>query len=225
MTAANIQKVISLLHPSSSETKPITKKEACEVLNIAYNTTRLQKIIDGFLEKKAFSEKRKKQNRGKAASSTEIKQIAEDYLEGEPVSAIAKRLFRSPSFVKAIIERLGIPEKIPSSARSPLGDLLPDNCMAEEFVPGQKVWSALHNAPAEIIEELTTAKQDSQKGVATVDYEKKYSAKAYKIYVSELGGNSDDSLFPFIEKGGFYAYAAAYDLGSLKHLEEHGVSV
>ena len=80
MTAANIQKVISLLHPSSSETKPITKKEACEILNIAYNTTRLQKIIDDFLERKEYTEKRKSQNRGRAATPDEIKTIAQDYL-------------------------------------------------------------------------------------------------------------------------------------------------
>ena len=29
---------------------PITKKEACGILNIRYNTTRLKKIIDDYLE-------------------------------------------------------------------------------------------------------------------------------------------------------------------------------
>ena len=36
----NIAKVVSLLSGDS----PITKKEACEILNIRYNTTPLQKI-------------------------------------------------------------------------------------------------------------------------------------------------------------------------------------
>lgn len=223
MTAANIQKVISLLHPSSSETKPITKKEACEILNIAYNTTRLQKIIDGFLERKEYTEKRKSQNRGRAATPDEIKTIAQDYLDGDPLSEIAKRLYRSPSFVKAVIERLGVPEKVPASSRARIAEMLPENCVAESFVPGDKVWSATHNAPAEIIQELSTQYQNSKKGFETVDYEQKYESKVYQIYVKKVSRGSDE--FSLVENGGFYAYATAYDLGSLKHLEQYGVSV
>ena len=55
LDATNVQKVIDLLEQES----PITKKEACEILNIRYNTTRLQKIIDEHLEMTAFREKRK----------------------------------------------------------------------------------------------------------------------------------------------------------------------
>ena len=41
LTKANIAKVIDLLEAE----KPITKKEACGILNITYNTTRLGNII------------------------------------------------------------------------------------------------------------------------------------------------------------------------------------
>ena len=44
LTNDNISRVISFLRQDS----PITKKEACELLNIRYNTTRLQNIIDDF---------------------------------------------------------------------------------------------------------------------------------------------------------------------------------
>ena len=44
LTAANIERVISELRADS----PISKKEACSMLNIAYNTTRLQNIIDDY---------------------------------------------------------------------------------------------------------------------------------------------------------------------------------
>ena len=37
LDSANIQRVIDLLE----QDEPITKKEACEMLNIRYNTTRL----------------------------------------------------------------------------------------------------------------------------------------------------------------------------------------
>ncbi len=42
LDAANLDKVIALLESDS----PITKKEACEILNITYNTTRLKRIIE-----------------------------------------------------------------------------------------------------------------------------------------------------------------------------------
>ena len=42
LTETNIEKVIGLLE----QEKPITKKQACEILNISYNTTRLTKIIE-----------------------------------------------------------------------------------------------------------------------------------------------------------------------------------
>ena len=40
LTDSNIKNVISLLEAE----KPITKKEACDILNISYNTTRLNKL-------------------------------------------------------------------------------------------------------------------------------------------------------------------------------------
>ena len=42
LTETNIQHVMELLNADS----PITKKEACSILNISYNTTRLNKIIE-----------------------------------------------------------------------------------------------------------------------------------------------------------------------------------
>lgn len=44
----NVLRVIKLLE----DTNPITKKEACSLLNIAYNTTRLASIIDKYKERK-----------------------------------------------------------------------------------------------------------------------------------------------------------------------------
>ena len=52
---ATIKRVISLLESA----KPITKKDACAILNITYNTTRLNKIIQ---EYKSNEERIKKRN-------------------------------------------------------------------------------------------------------------------------------------------------------------------
>ena len=102
----NIQKVIGLLRQES----PITKKEACEILNIRYNTTRLQNIIDDYEDTLAFKTKRKDQLRGKPASEDEIKSVVQSYIEGENISTIATDMYRSPAFVKNIINRLGVPQ-------------------------------------------------------------------------------------------------------------------
>jgi hypothetical protein len=83
-----------------SKDSPITKKEACEILNIAYNTTRLQKIIDDHLEHKDYVKKRKAMNRGKPSTNQEIGEAVAGYLRGEPINEIASSLYRSPAFIK-----------------------------------------------------------------------------------------------------------------------------
>ena len=91
LSDTNIQKVIGLLNGTS----PISKKEACGILNIAYNTTRLQRIIDEFEETKAYREKRKLQNKGKAATKDEVADAVSRFLSGDTVSEIAAGLYRS----------------------------------------------------------------------------------------------------------------------------------
>ncbi len=108
LTESNIAHVITLLEAE----KPITKKEACSILNISYNTTRLAKIIEDHIETLEFRERRKAYNKGKGATELEIKQVVNFYLDGSNISDIAKSLYRSPAFIKAIIERLGIPQKL-----------------------------------------------------------------------------------------------------------------
>ena len=124
LDAATINKVIALLDAE----EPITKKEACEILNIRYNTTRLQRIIDEHEEVLAYKEKRKSQDRGKGATRDEIKSVIEYYLDGDNISEIATRLYRSNAFVKAIIERVGIPQKLPSNYDRYRDTMLPEQC-------------------------------------------------------------------------------------------------
>ena len=90
LTETNIKHVIALLNPE--EGKPITKKEACNVLKISYNTARLNKIIADYHEQAEYRETRKNQNKGKAATKFEIQEACEEYLKGENITNIAKRL-------------------------------------------------------------------------------------------------------------------------------------
>ena len=215
---ANLNRVSALLNQDN----PITKKEACEMLNISYNTTRLSRILDEHNEVVSFREVRKSQNRGKKATTLEIKEAIEAYLTGENVSDIAKRLFRSTTFVKNILDRVGVPEKLPKTKRKGPA-YLPDECVSESFEEGEKVWSASYHAPAIIKQEYTKEYQDANAGIRYINYEEKYGCSLYSIWVIE-GDTEWSDHFGYMT-GGFNAHQLAYDLGSLKHLKEYGVKL
>lgn len=213
LSSENIQRVISLLQPTSADQKPITKKVACEMLNISYNTTRLDTILSEYQDRLEYVEKRKSQNRGKSASPSEIQEAVQDYLSGSNVSTIAKYLYRSPSFVKNILERIGVPQRPPSVEDRKQPAFLPENCISEEFQAGEVVWSAKYHSPAVVVK-----KEDKSL------YQKKYSSDCYQIYIFEKDG---DDTSPFVQAGigGFYANSLAYDLGKLSHLAELGIDL
>lgn len=210
----NIQHVIELLEGE----KPITKKEACGILHISYNTTRLAKIITDYRENIAYKIERKNRNKGKAASDYEIKEAATMYLKGNNVTDIAKSLYRSAGFVKAILERLGVPTK-PSSVEERMQvAYLPENCVSEEFVPGELAWSARYHAIVEVQHELTPEYAKTKKGLGSTNYVEKYGSRCYATSVRD---STDDLGNP----QGFFAFDLAQDLGRLKHLEAYGVNL
>ena len=210
LTQANITKVIELLNPTDGS-KPITKKEACSILNIAYNTTRLGNIITEHHEMMEFRARRKAQNRGKAATDAEIKDTVKAYLEGENVSEIAKSLYRSPAFVKAIIDRIGVPQKLAmTDFEGRRNAMLPEQCVAEEFEPGEKIWAIRQNYPAVVQRELEPEKAEE---------------KGYKVYlcytIEATQDDLDKTYFPHLSYAGKYCALAAYDMGSLRHLQQY----
>lgn len=210
LDSATISRVISLLEPSDPSTQPITKKEACSILNISYNTTRLGRIIEEFREREAYVAKRKAANRGKPASAEEVRQTIEEYLSGDNISTIAGRLFRSPGFIKAIIERVGVPQR-PTSKEERAGvELIPDSCVSDDFKVGETVWSAKYHRPARIVKQLSD--------------DPKYLGKVFHIYVMEET-DASDTFFPYVLHGGFNACQPAFDLAKLSHLEELGINL
>ena len=223
LTVQNIQHVITLLNPTSSQTKPITKREACSILNISYNTTRLDKIIQDYHEQKEYRSRRVSQNRGRPARPDEIQDIVKEYLSGENISNIAKGLYRSPAFVKSLLEKIGVPQRPTKVEGRKQEYYLPEQCVADDFEKGEIVWSATHHAPAVIDKKLTKEHQDSRAGLQTVDYVSKYGSDCYSIYVRQKPNTED--MWEMPETGGFYAFSLGYDLGKLKHLEEYGVDL
>ena len=101
---------------------------------------------------------------------------------------------------------------------------LPEQCVADSFEEGEIVWSATYHAPAVIDKRLTIEHQDSKPGLQTVDYISKYGADCYSIHVRQKPSGEAD-LWEIPDIGGFHAFALAYDLGKLKHLEEYGVDL
>ena len=117
-------------------------------------------------------------------------------------------MYRSTGFVRAILDRVGVPTR-PASVEERKGyAFLPDECVSDEFVDGETVWSAFYHAPATVVKETTNAPY----------YIEKYGCKCYDVYI--LQETSD-----FLTVGGFHAAALAYDLGKLGHLEEHGIDI
>ena len=190
------------------------------MLNIAYNTTRLQRIIDDYEDKVEYRTLRKKQNRGRAATDAEIREAVERYLSGDSIAEIAAGLFRSTGFVRSLIDRVGVPATSKESGTA----YLPEACVAEDFTPGEIVWSAVYQKPARVEHELSIDYQAERAGFIDVNYEKKYSSKCYAIYVIEEV-REDTEKWMNVNTGGFAAYSLAYDLGKLQHLEKYGVDL
>ena len=209
----NLQRAWEALNSNT----PITKKEACEMLNITYNTTRLNNILEEHRDTMEYRAKRKASLKGTKATNAEIKQVIEWYLEEMPVSEIAKSMYRSSTFVKNIINKVGVPLKRPKTEQGGKHKIgyLPDECVADSFEVGEKVWCARYDLPG-IVKNETIHN--------STNYVEKYGARCYQVYVIELT-NFESPYFGFQERGGFNSHCLAYDLGSLKHLEKYGADI
>lgn len=145
---AHMERVIALLEPKDG-TKPITKKDACSILNISYNTTRLDKLITKYKDDKARDAAKRAEKRGKPASQSEITYAIQCYLEGSTVDSISKSLYRGPIFVNNILEANHVPKrKVGHSYFRPA--LIPEEATRTEFKVGEKVWSARYDCLAKI---------------------------------------------------------------------------
>ena len=195
MTPANISKVIRLLEPTEEGVKPITKKDACAMLGMSYNTTRLGTIIEDFKKTQARNAERRAALRGKPASKEDIIYIISEYLNGETVDSISKMTYRSPTFIKNILEANAVPIRVPGhSYFNP--ELVPDGAVRDRFKIGEIVYSARYDSLARIDMETKTEKY----------------GYIYRVWL-------------LAEKWLQSANQEAYELASLEHLRELGVRI
>ena len=189
-----------------------------------------RRIIEDHQDLKAFRETRKAQNKGKMATQDEIRSVVKLYLDGDNISTIANSLYRSPAFVKIIVERVGIPQKLADSDYEGMKkSMLPEQCVSSEFEYNEKVWYPKKNRFALVKDEITQKYQSERRGyqcygniTQCVNYEDKWVSKCYKVYILDPCDTSQ-TLFPWVdgEKTGFWGTALAHDLGSLKHLQKY----
>ena len=190
---ATIERVVSLL----GATPPITKKDACGILNISYNTTRLNAIISEYQDAVIRRKNNYARNRGKPLDSFETTNIVKWYLQGEEVSEIAASLYRPPSLVTRTLENLGVPRR-PRGKVNYTPTMLPEECILTDVKPGDIVWSAFYDAAAEVVKKTGSSKNGSP---------------VYRIYVYQ---ETDSG-----KKAGFYAHQPIEELGSLAHLKQY----
>lgn len=142
---ATVSRVVLLLEQG----KPVTKKAACEILNISYSTVRLGKIIQEYKDKIEYTKKRMKANRGKDFGDLELKDMVINYLSGDSISTISKNLYRSIHTIKRKIKELHLPIRDKSTDYfNP--KMMPDEMVSDSFEIGEYVWSARYNCVAEI---------------------------------------------------------------------------
>lgn len=146
---SKIEEVIDLL----AADKPITKKRACEILGITYNTARLDTIISDYLDKKARFARRKAEKRGKPLDNSEMKDIIEAVLDKQPIGDLAETLARSVALIKSFIEKSGLPVKDKDcDYRNP--PMIGDPLVRSSFSVGQIVYSAQYQQVAEVVKDL-----------------------------------------------------------------------
>ena len=192
MTDANMERVIDLLEPK--EGKPITKKEACEILGMTYNTTRLASILEAFKTKKAKIAERRAALRGKPASEEEIRYTIQAYLEGESIDEISKSIYRGSTFVRGILENFSVPIRAQGHDYFK-PETIPDGAVRERFKESEVVYSARYDSTARIEAELENSKLHGW---------------VYRIWLLS-------------DKWKQYAYQPASELASLEHLRAIGV--
>ncbi len=145
---ASLERVIKYL-----EEPKATKKMACQMLNISYNTSRLDKLIETFKNKKIKDAERRAEKRGKPASPEEISFIVVEYLSGTTIDSISKSLFRGATFIASVLETYAVPKRN-TSTNYFKPQLIPEEAIREDFRIGEVVYSARYDSLAKIVEEV-----------------------------------------------------------------------
>jgi len=166
-----------------------TKKAACEMLGINYNTKRLQELIDTYLKRQEVEKTVRAKKRKEAVMPEEVGQWVSEYLTGATLPALSESYFRSEGVIRYHLEKHGAMLRHTSVDRlNP--PLIPDPCIAEEFYEGQFVWSAAYNCIAVIKSKYKNAWkiQVLGNGIQEMSYQPSYDLASLE-HLKALGVN------------------------------------
>lgn len=172
-----------------------TKKAACEILGIPYNTTRLTSLLENFAKAKEVETRLRKAKRGTPITDQEMVTTLEMYFDDESLESISKRMHRSLPLIKFKLEQSGAMLKSRSTVNPASPPMIPEECLQENFELKEKVWVAGYNCLGEIDKRL------DQEGDAV-----------YRVYLLDRHNHR-------------YVYYPWYELGSLRHLSTIGLNI
>ena len=128
-----------------------TKKQVCEHLGIAYNTKRLDNIIQEFHNNIDREAELKKKARLKKFTLEEKQAIADSYLNGDTQSALAKTYYISPQRIKNILIEMNVPIRARGKGKAANVEHVVQD-LEVRFKKGDKVFLARENTFAVVRE-------------------------------------------------------------------------
>lgn len=174
-----------------------TKKVACELLGIKYNTTRLSALIDKHLSTQEDLKRLRQKKRGTPVTNQELVTMVEMYFEDSSLEEISKRTHRPITLVRYHLETIGAMLKARAKVNPMNPPLIPEQCQKDTFEIGENVWVSGYNCLGEIISQIPDqTKEDA----------------VYKVYLLDKYNHR-------------FVYYPAYELGSLAHLQDLGLKV
>ena len=127
-----------------------TKAAACRMAGIAYNTKRLDTLIDDWLGRQEHNKLMRAKMRKKAVSDIEIAGMITDYLAGSSIAQIADGYYRSTNIIKYNLNKHGAMLRSVTTIDKEKPPLLPEQCIADSFEAGDYVWSAKYDCIAKV---------------------------------------------------------------------------
>jgi hypothetical protein len=138
ISEAKIRQVIWMLKTGK------TKKACCEHLGIAYNTKKLDTLVEDFHKRIEREAELKKAAKTKIFTQKEKEAIAKQYLAGEAQSSLAEQYFISPQRIKNILMETNTPIRgRGKNSEAKVDHIVQD--LETKFTVGDKVFFAKYN--------------------------------------------------------------------------------
>jgi len=127
-----------------------TKKAACDLLGIRYNTKKLDELITAYQERVEVRTRLRKKNRTKAVSKLEVSEWVTSYLSGESISSISEYAYRSEAVIKHHLSKYSALLRRNDKVSELEYFELPEESIKPFFKQGEIAWSPKHNCLVEV---------------------------------------------------------------------------